>query len=238
MPQEDPTGPSAACRNNELLGEAADETAPRVARGLAAPSAPVQGTGEGGNRGGPHASPAPARPRFPCRSPSRRRCGCRFLLASRASPPPHCLLFWDGASATLSWGCRCPPPCALQHQREGAGGGSQSALLGCTGGCGSPRGTAAWVGGDTERLGPGAPLQDQSQWCWDPLTLSFPPVSTDGKRGAGTGFWGAAAPEGWRCQPRGSSPAFCGPAADGLCLPSTSERVQHGLSSALRFVSL
>lgn len=45
-------------------------------------------------------------------------------------------------------------------------------------------------------------------------------------RGGGAGRGGALASILWP------------PLQDGLCLPSTSERVQHGLSSVLRFVSL
>lgn len=133
MPQEDPTGPSAGCRNNELLGEAADETAPRVARGLAAPSAPVQRTGEKGGTGGGRTrvrprhdpvSPAAAHPdgavaaaSFSPLAPRLPPSACYFGMG----PPQHCP---GGAGA---------PRGALQHQREGAGG-SQRTLLGCRGG--------------------------------------------------------------------------------------------------------
>lgn len=206
---------------------------------------------------------ASLRPQPRCKGPGKRGelGGGRTRVRPRHDPVSPAAAHPDGAVAAASFSPLAPrlPPSAcyfgmgppqhrpggagaprgaLQHQREGAGG-SQRTLLGCRGGDvavpGAPLSPAmAQHGqGGTERLG--GPLQDQSQRC----QMSFPNVSTAGKRGAGAGFWGAAAPEGWRCRPGGALASILWPPLqDGLCLPSTSERVQHGLSSVLRFVSL
>lgn len=111
MPQEDPTGPSAGCRNNELLGEAADETAPRVARGLAAPSAPVQGTGERGEPGWGAARESGPGTTTPFPPPQPIPTALWLPLPSRlsrlASPPPPAILGWGLRSTIL--GVPVPP---------------------------------------------------------------------------------------------------------------------------------
>lgn len=134
MPQEDPMGPSAGCRNNELLGEAADETAPRVARGLAAPSAPVQRTGEkGGTRGGAARESGPGTTPFPPPQPIPTALWLPLpsRLSRLASPPPPAILGWGLRSIVL--GVPVPPE-GLRSISVRVLGGPNAPYLGAGGG--------------------------------------------------------------------------------------------------------